>query len=57
MGDEKSRLRKMKDELLIEYADLMMNALRRDAALPLAGDDYYKLREKIVDALTGSLRI
>lgn len=48
-----SRVMQLKEELLAEYADIMLLALRKEAGLFLSVDDFYKAKEKIMDALRG----
>lgn len=46
-------IRHLKERLLEQYADVMLIALRKEAGVLLVGDEYYRAKEKIMDALQG----
>jgi hypothetical protein len=47
------RAHQLREELLAEYADIMLLALRKEAGVFLLTDDYYKAKERVMDALKG----
>ena len=44
---------RLRDRLLEEYADIMLLALRKEAGVLLTTDEYYKAKEKVMDAIKG----
>jgi len=44
---------RLKEKLLEEYAEIMLIALRKEAGVLLSTDDFYKAKEKVMDALKG----
>ncbi len=44
-------------ELLGEYAEIMLLALRKEAGVFLTADEFYKAKEKIMDALKGTTTV
>ena len=47
------RCHQLREELLAEYADIMLLALRKEAGVFLTADEFYKAKEKVMDALKG----
>ena len=46
-------IHRMKEQLLERYADIMLLALRKEAGVLLTTDEYYKAKEKVMDAIKG----
>ena len=53
MTDRADRAFRLREELLDEYAEIMLIALRKQAGVFLGTDDFHKAKEKIMDALKG----
>ena len=57
MASMSDRAYQLREELLAEYADIMLLALRKEAGVFLGTDEYYKAKEKVMDALKGITKI
>jgi len=51
--DRARRAWQLRESLLEEYAEIMLIALRQQAGVFLGTDEFYKAKEKIMDALKG----
>jgi hypothetical protein len=47
------RIHRLREELLSEYADVMLLALRKEAGVILTTEEFCKAKEKVMDAIKG----
>ena len=48
-----NRAYQLRENLLDEYAEIMLIALRKEAGVFLSTDDFYKAKERLMDAIKG----
>lgn len=48
-----NRASELRERLLEEYAEIMLLALRKEAGVFLGTDEFYKAKERVMDALKG----
>lgn len=53
MTDPSMTVHRLREQLREEYADIMLVALREKAGVFLTADEYYRAKEKLMDALSG----
>jgi hypothetical protein len=44
---------RLREQLLEEYAEIMLIALRKEAGVFLSTDEFYKAKDRVMDALKG----
>jgi hypothetical protein len=52
-----SEIHKLREELRYEMAEIMLLALKKEGGVYLSNEAYYKLIEKVADALRGEITV